>query len=393
MNKLTINRQNGNIPKSLPGEDHVSGILFYIPSSSIPSGWNSSHVKTVSTIDRAESLGIEDVDADEDVYVAMMHYHLKELFRVNPGIELYVGIFPNTGNASTFAEVKTMQNFANGRIRQIGIWDGSREVSSTAIQTLQTVCDALDAENAPLVALLSSDCRTNLYQLPVNLAGEANRVSVVIGQSGSGEVEEMARAAHDDQLYMTVGGIGVVLGLVSKAAVNEQIGWVKKFPTGISLPAFVDGTLVREVDKALISQLDNARYIFFTTYPGIAGSYVNDSHNMDSATSDYSSIEAVRTMDKAVRGIRTYVTPELGGPLYIDKESGKLQPYTVSHLESVANKVLEDMEKAGELSGYKVEIDPDQNVLSTNTVEILIKNVAVGVMRKININIGFYKNV
>ena len=114
---------------------------------------------------------------------------------------------------------------------------------------------------------------------------------------------------------------------------------------------------------------------------------------MDAATSDYAMIESVRTMDKAVRGVRTYLTPELGGNVYVDAESGKMQAFSVAHLETMANKALEDMEKAGELSGYKVEIDPEQDVLSTSMVEIVIKQVAVGVMRKIRVKIGYAKSV
>lgn len=184
-----------------------------------------------------------------------------------------------------------------------------------------------------------------------------------------------------------------MLGLLSAAAVHQSISWVKQFPTGISVPAFGDGTLLRNLDNALIEQLDAARYLFLVTHVGQAGSYVNDSHTMDSATSDYAMIESVRTMDKAVRGIRTYLLPELGGNVYIDPDTGKMQPYSVTHLETTANKALEDMEKAGELSGYKVEIDPEQDVLSTSTVEIVIKQVAVGVMRKIKVKIGFAKSV
>ena len=114
---------------------------------------------------------------------------------------------------------------------------------------------------------------------------------------------------------------------------------------------------------------------------------------MDAAISDYAMIENVRTMDKAVRGIRTYLTPELGGNVYVDAGSCKLQPYSVTHLETTANKALEDMEKAGELSGFKVEIDPEQDVLSTSTVEIVIKQVSVGVMRRIKVKIGYAKSV
>jgi hypothetical protein len=125
----------------------------------------------------------------------------------------------------------------------------------------------------------------------------------------------------------------------------------------------------------------------------LTGSYWNDSSNLDAATSDYNTVELVRTMDKAVRGIRTYLTPELGGNVYIDAESGKLQPYTVSHLQLTAQKAIEDMEKAGELSGYAVEIDPEQDVLSTSRVEIVIKNVPVGVVRTFRVKIGYVKSV
>ena len=66
---------------------------------------------------------------------------------------------------------------------------------------------------------------------------------------------------------------------------------------------------------------------------------------------------------------------------------------TVKYIETVAKLALEDMEKAGELSGFLVEIDPDQNVLASSTVEFVIKNVAVGVFRNGVINIGFTTSV
>ena len=126
------------------------------------------------------------------------------------------------------------------------------------------------------------------------------------------------------------------------------------------------------MDKALLETLDTARYLFFVTHIGQAGSYMNDSHTMDSAISDYAAIESVRTMDKAVRGIRTYVKPELGGNVYVDASTGQLASYTVAHLETVANQAL---------------------VAGSGTVEIVIKNVAVPVMRHVRIKIGFAKSV
>ncbi|MDR1199054.1 MAG: DUF2586 domain-containing protein [Prevotellaceae bacterium] len=356
MNKLTITRTNGNVPKTLPGEDHISGLLVY--SDQLPAGFSQTErIKAVSTIETAESLGIT-----PDTHPAI-YGMLKDIFRISEGISLYVGIFEENAD---FDEVKTMQNFAEGRLRQIAVYNAAVAISADSIVALQAVAAQLESEDTPLSILYYPQV-ANIAALPAISATGRKNVSVVIAKDG----------------------LGVVLGTVAAAKVNESIAWVRKFPTGIENPAFSDGTLLRDVDKAVVESIDTKRYLFFVTYPGLADSYINDSHTCDLAASDYAYLELVRTMDKAVRGIRTYLLPELGGNVYIDAETGKLQPYSVKNLELIAGKAIEDMERAGEISGYSVEIDPEQNVLSTSTVEIVIKQVSTGVMRKINVKIGY----
>lgn len=374
----------------MAGEDHVSGFIAYLADAEIPDGFKTAPVQAVSTLDAAETLGI--TDTADSWSVKVLHYQLSEIFRVNPSISLYVGIFKKP-TGYKFTEIKTVQNFASGRIRQMAVWCGDKAFSADDVTAIQGVADALDIENAPLSVLYAPKV-SSVTDMPADVAGEKQcRVSVVIAQAGSGTGAELYAAEDNKTAKNTVSAIGVVLGLLSAAAVHQSIGWVKNFPTGVNVPAFGDGTLYRDLDKALVEQLDGERYLFFVTHVGQAGSYVNDSHTMDSAVSDYAMIESVRTMDKAVRGIRTYLIPELGGNVYVDADTGKMQAYSVSHLEMTANKALEDMEKAGELSGYKVEIDPEQDVLSTSEVEIIIRQVAVGVMRKIKVKIGFAKTV
>ena len=388
---LNIQRQNGNVPKALPGEDHITGFVAYLPTDDIPAAFKTEHVQPLSTIDAAEAAGITEDAASWGVRV--LHYQLSEIYRINPAVSLYVAIFETPQGASlAFTVIKTVQNFAAGRIRQIGVWCGDRALSGDDLTALQGVADALAEEEAELSIVYAPKVAT-LSTMPVNLAGEnKSRVSVVIGQAGSGKGAELFNDRANTG-KASVSGLGVVMGLLSSAKVHQCIAWIKEFPTGVSLPAFGDGSLLRDVDKALLETLDTARYLFFVTHTGQAGSYMNDSHTMDSAISDYAAIESVRTMDKAVRGIRTYVKPELGSNVYVDPSSGQLASYTVAHLETVANQALEAMERAGELSGYKVEIDPEQDVASTSLVEFVIKNVAVPVMRHVRIKIGFAKSV
>ena len=385
---LTIVRQNGNVPKSQNGQDHVSGFVAYLLEADIPAAFKAEPVQAVSTIDKAEELGIT---ADATAWsVKMLHYQLEDVFRINPSITLYMGLFSKP-ESMTFQELKTVQNYAEGAIRQMAIWNGDTAPTADNIVKLEAVADSLDTENAPL-STLYAPLVSNYKNLPSNLATNNPRVSVVIAQAGSGTGAELYKS-KDNKTKATVSAIGVALGTLSKAAVHQCIAWVKNFPSGISMPALGDGTLVRTIDKGELEKLDTNRYLFLNNVVGVAGSYWNDSHTMDSPTSDYAAIESVRTMDKAVRGIRTYLTPELGGNVYIDPDTGKLQSYTVSHLETTANIPLEEMEKAGELSGYKAEIDAEQDVLSTGTIEVTIKNVPVGVVRKFKVKIGFVKSL
>lgn len=397
---LNIDRQNGNVPKSLPGEDHITGLVIYMAAGDIPAGFKTERVQALSTIDAAEAAGIVDYTTAADGTqtaapwaVRVLHYHLSEIYRINPAVSPYVGIFEKPqGDNMTFAEIKTVQNFADGRIRQIGVWCGDRVPSGDDLTAIQGQAATLEAQGAELSVVYAPKV-ANVKQISTSLAGGGKcRVSVVIGQAGSGTGAELYKDKAN-AAKASVSGLGVVLGLISKAKVHQCIAWVKEFPTGISLPAFGDGTLLRDMDKALVEQLDTARYLFFVTQQGQSGSYMNDSHTMDSAISDYASIESVRTMDKGARGVRAYLIPELGGNVYVDADTGKLASYTVAHLETVAGHALEDMEKAGELSGYKAEIDPDQDVAASSTVDIVLKKVAVPVMRHVRIKIGFAKTV
>lgn len=390
MQSIKFERTNGNIPKTLPGQDHISGFLAYV--SALPSGFSEKErIQPCSSIETAEKLGITS-DAEASWEIRMLHYQLGHVYRLNPGVTLYVGLFPAPKEAYTFAEVKVMQNYTNGALRQLAVWNGTQEITATDLTALQGVASGLEAIDRPLSVLYAPKV-TALADLPTTLAGAKKyNVSVVIGQDGEG----VAAALYNDSGNVgkaSVSGLGIALGIVSRAAVHQSIAWVEQFPTGVALPAFGDGTLLRDLDTAIVESLDTARYLFFVAYDGFADSYFNDSHTMDDAVSDYAMIENVRTMDKAVRGVRRAMLPRLGGTLYIDAATGQLAVYEVENLIEIANAPLLDMQKAGELSGMSVEIDPAQDVLSTSELEIVFKQVGVGVLRRLKCKIGFVKSL
>ena len=386
MNKLTITRENGNIGRTAPGEDHVSGLLFILPSA------DTQFIKKAADRNATFAIGPDTLKDEERFendaapFYEIVNYHVDEAFRANPAISLYLRmvLLTTTDTSTVGTQIQTMQRDCGGRLRQIAVIDCLNNVETSVnpliMSQMQRAIEACDTElNAPLSVLYSpikgatSSDGQSVSQFPPNSTSDAviacEGVSVLIGADLG---DERSRAIFGTfGSYPGIGGLA--LGLLSAAGVHESIGWVKKFPTGITTPGFVTGEAYTALNNALIEELDAAGYIFPVTYPGVAGVYLNDSHVMTAPTDDYAHIENVRTMDKAVRGIRAALTPELGGNIYIDASTGKMQPYTVEHLKTVAGRTLENMEKAGELSGYAVEIDPEQNVLATSTVDIKIR--------------------
>jgi hypothetical protein len=391
MNDIIFEKQQGGLARPLAGEDHISGLLFY--SATKPSGWTSASVRQVTSIEHAVQLGIAKLSATFGV----MYYHIEEFFRINPGGTLYVGIFTAPAEMD-FEEIKTMQRFTAGKLRQIGIYLTTAivpgGVSATAdIVLVQGILEDLEDEHMPLVALIASDWSaiSDLTTLDDLRYLDCPKVSAIFGQDGAGD---------GYALFVSTGKsitcLGAALGAVSAASVHENIGWVKKFNMSeveLEVPAFANGDLVREADPNLIETLNTRGYVFLKKHVGISGTYFNDTHTCVPVTSDYAYIENNRTMDKAIRGIRTYVLPQLNGPVKVDPVSGKLDNNTIKYIEDLANQPLVQMTRDGELSGFKAVIDPDQDVLATSELLITVINVPIGVSRTIRVKIGFGKKV
>lgn len=49
---------------------------------------------------------------------------------------------------------------------------------------------------------------------------------------------------------------------------------------------------------------------------------------------------------------------------------------------------LDQMKREGELSGYRVFINPKQKVLQNSKLEVIVKIVPVGTLREIEVKIG-----
>ena len=387
-NDVIFNKTNGGLGRPLAGEDHYSGLLYYTANGiALPTSWGAARNLRIYDVADLES---KDVLADTANY-KQLHYHVSEFFRINPNGVLYVGIAEEPAAGSiAFDELDDLVNFADGKLRQVAIYVSGETFATAQVTAIQAKITALATIHKPFHVLFTADISAivDLSTLSDLRALTAANVSVVIGQDGAGA----GKALYDSE-GVSISCIGSLLGAVSLAAVHENIAWVKKFDmsdgTELETPAIANDAKIKEQSPAVLDALDTKGYIFLKKHIGISGTYFNDTHTCVAITSDFAYIENNRTIDKAIRGIRTYLLPELNSPLLVDATTGKLSIDTAKFFERLAANALEQMARNGEVSGFDVNVDKDQNVLSSSKLVVAVAVVPVGVARKIEVNIGF----
>ncbi len=444
MNDIRFSKGNGGMGRTADSEDPISGLVMYLPELAEADlinannalqfdkvenadGTNALYIFKLRYVEELSDLGIQSqalsmVAADyttlsevsEFKKVAAVNalvYQVNEFFRQNAEGTLYLGVKVAASSQVNGGDLRAIQNYAGGSIRQCGVFTPaltyvSDSITIDILSEYQTACSGLETEHKPMSVVVTvtgktvtvSNSGTAMTVTPADVSGftfatltnGTNKIA-----SGRCNVSMLVGLDLDSELvqslghYAYYGCIGLCMGTISKASVHESIAWVGKFPLGLTSPGLITGELIKDTTTANQEKINDNRYLFVRTHVGNADNYFNDSFTLDEATSDYAYIENVRVIDKACRGVRANLLPYLNSPLLVDATSGKLASDTVSFLETTANKALEEMEKVGELSGFKVEIDPEQNVLSTSEVEIVIKQVPVGVMRHVLIKIGF----
>lgn len=374
----------------------VVTIIPPLGSGAAANGWTLSMTATGATAGTFAQFSGGVTPLSYDVF----HYHIAEFFRANPTGVLYVGIF-DVPVSFDGTEVTTMQTFANGKMRQIGVYYPEETFSTAFITALQLVYNTNYDLHQPLEIYFGGDfvgvALSSLTDLGLL---DAENVHVIISQDGDALGAELFAAVG-----YSITTLGNALGDTSAAKVSENIGWRAKFPnsdgTELEVIAFANGDLYTALASSLLNTLDSYHYMFLVKNIGITGSFYNDTFSAVTATSDYSRAERNRTIDKAIREIRTLLLPSLNAPLYVNAD-GTLTNPTIAYFKAQAEVPLATMQSNGEIGappdgnggglpapGYQVIIDKTQNVISTSKLVMTVKIIPVGLAKFIEVNIGF----
>jgi hypothetical protein len=315
--------------------------------------------------------------------------------------------------------VDVMQRVAGGQINQLGIWteqplwrlNGDAETYNlNLVKSVQEKAEAMASQNQPLSIVLSANPsntgsatsagrQINLNKIPSAIC-ESSRVTVIFGQAAN----EMNRNIQKRNINNTpVGFLGAVMGAIARANVQESIAWVRQFNLfaddfqniefgfgDINLDVdeeFVSLNMYEYISPVILDELDDKGYIFPIKYPGREnGVYI--SRDQTCSHGDYLTIARNRTINKSRRQVRAALLPYVNSPLMVNPATGFLAASKISAFKTLIGDILAKMQAAQEISGYAVNIDPNQNVLVDDMLRISYVIVPVGVATRIYVEEG-----
>lgn len=283
--------------------------------------------------------------------------------------------------------LRKLVNSAAGRIRLVGInrnTPADYEMTAekgldadviTAVASAHAVAEDFLTSIAPFRVLLPAlgwDGQTdNLYK---PREGSYNRVSVVMASDGKFGASKLYSAA-----------IGQVLGRAAKIAVHQNLGRVRD--GAIAPKGYLTDGKAPEDHFSLMNLLEDAGYIFYRTFVGKNGYYLNGDATATDITDDYCFLSSGRVIDKAmVVTYRTYIDDILDN-IRVDPAKGTIPVSICKSFEaSIIRAVNTSM--GDEMSSFTAYIDPNQNILANGRMTITCKIVPLATLREITVNLS-----
>lgn len=439
LGNVFIKDVDGNIPfGGATGNEKVTGLLFDVSKQPelFAAGYGKNNETKLKLGDVAYVTSLKsaitdfgiiervETTEDDENNVNFLHgipaYHIREFFRMSGNVDgsgrLYV-MFADC--SSSWDAIDAMQRVAGGMINQLGVWTeqpqwllngAEQKYNLNIIPTLNGKAEALSNQHQPLSIVLSANPsntggdsadnkKIDLNKIPSAIC-ESRRVSVIFGQARNAIVSMMQMRNVNNT---PVGFLGAMMGAIARAGVQESVAWVKTFNLfdvnfqdielgfgDINLDAddeFVSLNMYESLSPVLLDDLDEKGYIFPMKYAGREnGVYI--SKDQTCSKGDYRTIARNRTINKSRRSVRAALLPYVNSPLLVNPATGFLAPAKISAFKTLIGDILAKMQAAQEISGYAVNIDPNQNVLIDDTLRISFVLVPVGVATKIYVEEG-----
>lgn len=381
LSDVNITLENGNLGRVTTTSDGVAGLI--LTGKAIP---GKTELNKVYQLSSSRDLVTRGITAENNplAYKDVTAFYEK----AGDGAELYLLVVAEATtltqacSSEASSPLRKLIDYARGRIRLVGInrispaeYVPDTEASGIDNDVITVASAAQDLANnyakqvSPFRVLLPAVAWTgSTEELFKPREGSYNRVAIVMAAD-----------------TLTSAAIGQILGRAASIPVNQSIARVKSGV--IAATGYLMNGKTPEENAGMLEALNDAGYIIYRTFTAKNGYYLNDDCMAAPLSDDYSNLNLGRVIDKAIILAYTAYIDEIQENVLVES-GGKLPQYLCTSFEGNINSAIATNMK-GETSDFKSFIDPDQNILQSSRMNVSCKIVPNGILREINVNIGF----
>jgi hypothetical protein len=394
MGMVNITLANGQLGATLQTNDGIVGMV--LTGADEIGGYTTGTPIAVTSMTDVANAGIT---------IANNPFAIKQLQefynQAGSGAQLYLMLTPATMTVADMADntntagAKVLLDYAAGKIKVLGLLSDDVAIVAaggtitmgramnadvyTAAANMAIMAEAYFEAERPFRAVIGATSFTTAG-LPIDeTAGTTNnRTAILIGDTEPGSGYSSGKSAC----------IGLLLGVVSSIPVQRKISRVRSGAL-TNTAAYVAGIPIEIIGSGTMNRLGESGYITFTTYPNVSGYFFSGDPMCTATTDDYCMLARGRVIDKAHILAYTTFVQEVDDEVPVNAD-GTLDSGFCKWLEQqIVNQVNNTMTANKEISAVSCFIDPTQNILSTNQLNVVLKVTPVGYATDIEISLGF----
>lgn len=389
MGSVNITLANGRLGSTLQTNDGVVGMI--LSGRPITGMYDAETPILIKSLDGLDTYGINESNN------AFAYRQVRDFYdEAGTGATLYLMLSKQNTPIDQIAThtnsqgAKKLLNYAKGQIKILGIMmddEAYTSATTTAITTHDGI-NGLVYDAADKMAILCDDFFK--AQQPFR--------AVIGGTSYTGHADALLDMTHgttNNRTAILIGDVGdfnaaclgLLLGSMATIPVMRKVSRVRTGALSNSDAYLGAQTLDSAIGDA--ATIASRGYITWCTYPNVAGYFFSGDDTCSTTTDDYHFLSRGRVIDKAQILAYTTFVQEVDDEVPVN-EDGTLDAGFCKWLgQQIVNQINNTMTVNKEISSVECIIDPAQNILSSNVLNVILRIVPVGYATNIQIDLGF----
>lgn len=368
-------------------QSDIQKIPGFVLTGATVSGTNKVTIGTsyqIFSLEEAVNLGIEETGTNSFAYK-----HIKSFYdEAKKGAELWFMLVASTITLEDQADLtksyaKKLLSDAQGKIRILGLLKKSGAT--------ETVTNGLD-NDVHLAVVKAQDLAQDFSDryFPVRILVSGNKFDGVVANLKDYSTTDYNKVsiliANNDGSKEA--SIGLALGRLASIPTQRKISRVKDGAVEPFAAYFTNGEPISTLDTAW-DAIDEKNYTFLRSFANKSGFFFTGDKTLTKSTDDFNSLARGLVMDEAILIAYTTLVEELSDEIPVTA-SGTIHPAIIKGWQNAIERQIQGlMVEEGKLSGVKAFIDENQDVLTSNNIDVNLQLLPVGYSDFITVNIGF----